>query len=951
MADYKITVDDTDVLAALDRIAKRVEETGKKADGIFDGAFDTSEAKAAVGVLNTVQKELEDIKKAADTLKAAMKNATDPAIIKSYAEQIAKLEKGMETLSGAAKAVGVNVNDAKREVNSGKEVFENFFGAFTKASLIVAAISYVKKFATEAIDAATKTDKATKQFTAFLGSVDKASATVAKLQSFANKKLFNTDEILAAGKSLLAFGENADNLEPVLSRIADISRATGKDFGELTTIYGKARAAGVLYAEDINQLVDAGIPIIGQFAKQLGVSTSQVKKLASEGKISFEQLQLAFFNLTAQGGLFKGQAEAGATAGERFEAVWSKALNTVGKALKPAWDTTVNSLSNIVESVASLGESDGFGDFAKRAVGVFISLNPALQKFKKEQQGAFFSIETKEEIDTRLKLEAEAAKTLANTSKKSAAELAAIEKERQQLRIDALKDGEAKEIALENLRFNELVKALKKYHIDTSQAEEQHKINLIDIEVKFASERAAKAKELMELRKAEVDFEAAKAKELVELRKAQGEFEAEQAVAEKNRAEKLRDLKEAEIKITEAEFDNLIAALKAGGASEADIKQAQNAFDLRIKRERIEAEIDYQKKILALAGNGVEAEIIKKRIQELGVILDGLDIQPPSGSGKPKPKSIFDLLGISFADDDQKKAFEQAVASIKDSLGQIAEARVREAEKATAAADEKVKAAEDAYNKELEYARKGEANFAALRQSELENAKKSRDQALKEESKARKQQLALDSLGQISGLITSSVNIFQSLSKIPFVGIPLAIATIGLMFGAFAKVKADAFKAANAPKLRKGLKFTGPSHDAGNEDLVVDGNKKVYAVEGDEWLIGTKPSREHDRFLQNLNSGRYSGLNLVDLAERARGKASPSPIGQTATRIHALQKESMALSEAQHYKALAKAYEISAEKITAEIRRKPIGVPWKDGYKLITDTGSGVHTHTVNPAK
>ena len=79
-----------------------------------------------------------------------------------------------------------------------------------------------------------------------------------------------------------------------------------------------------MYAEDINQLVDAGIPIIREFAKQLGVSESQVKKLASEGKISFEELQLAFFNLSKEGSQFSKLA---AEQANTLPNIWNATLN------------------------------------------------------------------------------------------------------------------------------------------------------------------------------------------------------------------------------------------------------------------------------------------------------------------------------------------------------------------------------------------------------------------------------------------------------------------------------------------------------------------------------------------------------------------------------------------------------------------------------------------------
>lgn len=143
-------------------------------------------------------------------------------------------------------------------------------------------------------------------FATFLGTTERAREVLADLDRFSLATPFEPTQVIEAGKALIAFGEPVESLQDTLRSIGDIASGTGKDFNELAIIYGKARVAGTLFGEDINQLTEAGVPIIGEFAKQLGVSNDQVKKLASEGKISFEQLETAFKSLTGEGGKFQG---------------------------------------------------------------------------------------------------------------------------------------------------------------------------------------------------------------------------------------------------------------------------------------------------------------------------------------------------------------------------------------------------------------------------------------------------------------------------------------------------------------------------------------------------------------------------------------------------------------------------------------------------------------------
>jgi tape measure domain-containing protein len=147
-------------------------------------------------------------------------------------------------------------------------------------------------------------------FTTMLQSGEKAKKLLEDLNKFAADTPFQFPELSSAAKNLAAFGITAENIIPTLGRIGDIASGVGAPLGELAEIYGKMRIQQTLYAEDLNQLTGRGIPVIQEFAKQFGVTESQVKKLASEGKISFKNLEEAFISLTSEGGQFFNMMDA-----------------------------------------------------------------------------------------------------------------------------------------------------------------------------------------------------------------------------------------------------------------------------------------------------------------------------------------------------------------------------------------------------------------------------------------------------------------------------------------------------------------------------------------------------------------------------------------------------------------------------------------------------------------
>jgi tape measure domain-containing protein len=74
--------------------------------------------------------------------------------------------------------------------------------------------------------------------------------------------------------------------------------------GELADIYGRQRAQGRLFAQDLNQFTGRGVPLIQELAKQFGVAEMEVRKLVEQGKVGFENLEEAVISLTSEGGQF-----------------------------------------------------------------------------------------------------------------------------------------------------------------------------------------------------------------------------------------------------------------------------------------------------------------------------------------------------------------------------------------------------------------------------------------------------------------------------------------------------------------------------------------------------------------------------------------------------------------------------------------------------------------------
>lgn len=253
-----------------------------------------------------------------------------------------------DNLSAGVKNAGKNVDGLRNKIQGIDSTVKKIGGALGALFVVDKIVDFTKGVANLGI----KMEQTKTTFRTFTGDATKAEQVIGNLTQFSNVTPFDSEQVLQAGKSLLAFGETSENLVPTLGAIGDIAAGTGKDFNELTTIYGKAKVAGKLYAEDINQLVEAGVPIIGEFAKQMGVTEGEVKKLASQGKISFSNLQNAFVDLTGEGGLFFNlMKDQSATVGGRISTLVGK-IQLIGASMGEALLPAIGFLTDLAIKVA-----------------------------------------------------------------------------------------------------------------------------------------------------------------------------------------------------------------------------------------------------------------------------------------------------------------------------------------------------------------------------------------------------------------------------------------------------------------------------------------------------------------------------------------------------------------------------------------------------------------------
>lgn len=172
-------------------------------------------------------------------------------------------------------------------------------------------------------------------FTTMLGNKQKADTLMSELIEFAGTTPFGLKDAAAAAKQLLAYGSSAETVTDELRMLGDVAAGVSAPIGDIVYLYGTLRTQGRAYAVDIRQFAGRGIPIYAELAKVLKVNVDQVASLVSAGKVGFAEVEEAFKNMTAAGGLFGGlmEAQSRSIGGqiERVKDAFDVMLNEIGK--------------------------------------------------------------------------------------------------------------------------------------------------------------------------------------------------------------------------------------------------------------------------------------------------------------------------------------------------------------------------------------------------------------------------------------------------------------------------------------------------------------------------------------------------------------------------------------------------------------------------------------------
>lgn len=214
--------------------------------------------------------------------------------------------------SGKLKRIRGAHGELNQEVGKTTSVFQKGRSAFTgfaqTAGVVTTAVTGLAvagfgSLAKEAISGANALQQNALALEVMLGSQEKSRELLQDISQFASKTPFNLTDLQGYTKQLIAFNFGAQDIIPTMNTLGNIASGVGTDkLPNLIYAFGQVRVAGRLMGQDLNQFINAGVPIIEELANVLGVSNSEVKKLVEQGAISFDHVQQALENLGGEQG-------------------------------------------------------------------------------------------------------------------------------------------------------------------------------------------------------------------------------------------------------------------------------------------------------------------------------------------------------------------------------------------------------------------------------------------------------------------------------------------------------------------------------------------------------------------------------------------------------------------------------------------------------------------------
>lgn len=209
-----------------------------------------------------------------------------------------------------------------------------------------------------AVKSASDFEKLQTSLNVLTGGAEQGAKAFERLVKFSAKTPFQLGDLAKVNNQLIGFGMSTDDAFDSLKLLGDVSAVAGADLTSVAVAFGQSAAAGRVMQQDINQFINNGIPIYKILNGVTGASVDQLRKMGSEGKITFDLLKKGFIKATSEGGQFEnGMQKLSQTFAGQFSTLKDNlniALAKFGKILLPILKDSMASFTSLIQTFSNL---------------------------------------------------------------------------------------------------------------------------------------------------------------------------------------------------------------------------------------------------------------------------------------------------------------------------------------------------------------------------------------------------------------------------------------------------------------------------------------------------------------------------------------------------------------------------------------------------------------------
>jgi tape measure domain-containing protein len=282
-----------------------------------------------------------------------------------FIQGISSSDKELKKLEKDLKGLGDSINT---KANPAVDMLSGALKKLAGPAIAVAVGKKLVDMGKAAVDTAAKFESLSVSFEVLTGGAEAGKKLTNQIIELAAKTPLTTEALTDGARTLLAYGESAEEVVNDLKLLGNIAGNNTERLRSLALVFSQIGTETKLTGENLRQMAGLGFNPLETMAKKTGKSMAQLRKEMSEGKITFNDVKQAMIDATSEGGRFNGMMEKQSQTLEGLKATNQDTWEQVSKAI-----------------------GDWFLPAAKAVQKAFIAIGntalKALEKVKKFQEG------------------------------------------------------------------------------------------------------------------------------------------------------------------------------------------------------------------------------------------------------------------------------------------------------------------------------------------------------------------------------------------------------------------------------------------------------------------------------------------------------------------------------------------------------------------------------------